>query len=173
VLAEAFGVNDDDVRRQLAGPAERGLVVHRDGRVSGWMLTPGGKSAVKAAVRAQSIAESWEVWLVPAYVDFLELNEPMKELCTTWQLEDQPESCVAALADVHTRLTPVLSRLAANVPWFGSYLPRFDAALDRLRAGDRDALTRPLSGSYHDVWMELHQDLLLALGRERSSSDGH
>ena len=30
----------------------------------------------------------------------------------------------------------------------------------------------PLSDSYHDVWMQLHEDLLLTLGRDRSTADG-
>ena len=49
---------------------------------------------------------------------------------------------------------------------------RFSTALERLRAGDTDAFTRPLTDSYHDVWMQLHEDLLLTMGRERSSADG-
>jgi len=30
-----------------------------------------------------------------------------------------------------------------------------------------------MSGSYHDLWMELHQDLMCTLGRERTAADGH
>ena len=41
----------------------------------------------------------------------------------------------------------------------------------RFRDGDDDALAKPLSGSYHDVWMELHEDLLATLGRERTDAD--
>ncbi len=44
-------------------------------------------------------------------------------------------------------------------------------ALDAFRGGDDDALAKPLSGSYHDVWMELHEDLLATLGRERTDAD--
>jgi hypothetical protein len=66
-----------------------------------------------------------------------------------------------------------LAELGTMSLWFNRYVSRLRAALDRLRAGALDALTKPLSGSYHDVWMELHQDLLLALGRTRSAADGH
>ena len=54
---------------------------------------------------------------------------------------------------------------------FSAYGPRFAKALARLRAGDLDAFTRPLSGSYHDVWMELHQDLIVTLGMTRTAAD--
>jgi hypothetical protein len=30
-----------------------------------------------------------------------------------------------------------------------------------------------MSASYHDVWMELHEDFLLTLGRDREAADGH
>jgi hypothetical protein len=42
-----------------------------------------------------------------------------------------------------------------------------------LADGDTAAFARPMSHSYHDVWMELHEDLLLTLGRERDAADGH
>ena len=32
------------------------------------------------------------------------------------------------------------------------------------------SLTKPLTGSYHDVWMELHEDLLLTLGLAREDA---
>jgi hypothetical protein len=41
------------------------------------------------------------------------------------------------------------------------YGRRLSAALARVDAGDRDALARPLAGSYDEVWAELHADLEL------------
>ena len=67
----------------------------------------------------------------------------------------------------------VTAELAGFLPRFGRYEDDFTAALDRLRNGDTRALAAPLSASYHDHWMELHQDLLSTLGRERSTADGH
>jgi hypothetical protein len=40
-------------------------------------------------------------------------------------------------------------------------------AYDRLIGGDVRWLTTPMIGSYHDVWMELHEDLLMTLGLTR------
>jgi len=39
----------------------------------------------------------------------------------------------------------------------------------RVDAGDTEWLTSPRLDSYHTVWMQLHEDLLLALGRDRSA----
>jgi hypothetical protein len=48
---------------------------------------------------------------------------------------------------------------------------RLAAALDRVRGGEVAAFARPMADSYHDIWMELHQDLLLSAGRERGAAD--
>jgi hypothetical protein len=37
--------------------------------------------------------------------------------------------------------------------------------------GETEWLTSPRVDSYHTVWMQLHEDLLLALGRDRASED--
>jgi hypothetical protein len=41
------------------------------------------------------------------------------------------------------------------------YGSRLSAALARVDAGERDAVARPLAGSYDEVWTELHRDLEL------------
>ena len=35
-------------------------------------------------------------------------------------------------------------------------------------AGDHQLFTGVMCGSYHDVWMELHEDLILTLGIDRA-----
>ena len=51
----------------------------------------------------------------------------------------------------------------------GWYEPALAAALARADAGDEAWVASPRCDSYHTVWMRLHEDLLLALGRERSA----
>ena len=45
------------------------------------------------------------------------------------------------------------------------------SALSRVESGDRDGFTRPLANSYHDIWMELHEDLLTGLKLARTAAD--
>jgi hypothetical protein len=73
---------------------------------------------------------------------------------------------------VHKNAVPILDQLGNVAPRFGCYQARLAAALAAFGGGDNDALARPMTGSYHDVWMELHEDLLATLGRERTSDDG-
>jgi hypothetical protein len=54
---------------------------------------------------------------------------------------------------------------------FATYRPRLRAARVRVAEGETDWLTSPRIDSYHTVWMELHEDLLIALGRDRASEE--
>ena len=47
-------------------------------------------------------------------------------------------------------------------------------ALDKVQAGETAWLTRPLVDSYHTVWFELHEELILASGltREEAARSG-
>ena len=38
-------------------------------------------------------------------------------------------------------------------------------------AGDHDRMTKPLNNSYHDIWMEMHEDLIATLGLKRTEAD--
>ena len=100
------------------------------------------------------------------------LNEWFKTLCTEWQLHDHPTSCIDRLDRHAPKVDATARRLGDALTRFGPYTARFSEPSERLRAGDTDAFTRPLTDSYHDVWMQLHEDLLLTMDRERSSADG-
>ena len=58
---------------------------------------------------------------------------------------------------------------------YAPYAPRLTTALEKVKAGDQKLFTGVMCGSYHDVWMELHEDLILTLGIDRAkkgASDG-
>lgn len=172
-VADAVGLAEADVEAALERAAAEGLARLRTGTISGWSITADGR-----ARHAERLAEDLESSglrprLTRVYERFVGMNEAFKELCTTWQLQGKPASCVDDLARIHEELLPVVGDLAELDRRFAVYADRFTAALRRLLSGDTDAFTKPLSGSYHDVWMELHQDLLLTLCRERTGVDGH
>ena len=159
---------------ELQTTADRGWTVFRENRItSGWGLTPEGRAQHRTALHDDVDASGDRQAIEEAYEGFLAHNQAMKILCTKWQTEGEPASCVEELTTLHAGIVPVVERLSASVPRFGPYPARLRAALTRFQFGDRTALAKPLSGSYHDVWMELHEDLLLSLDRQRSSDDGH
>jgi hypothetical protein len=65
----------------------------------------------------------------------------------------------------------VIEHLAMALPRFARYGRRLSAALSRLQGGDAAGFARPMADSYHDIWMELHNDVVLSLQRERSAAD--
>jgi len=84
---------------------------------------------------------------------------------------DYDRALIWRLGDIHQRTLQTIDDLSATTPRFCHYGPRPGDALGRLDGGDNDAFTKPLHGSYHDIWMELHQDLILTLGRIRTAAD--
>ena len=49
------------------------------------------------------------------------------------------------------------------------YGPRLARTCQRVVEGETNMFTGVMCGSYHDVWMELHEDLILTQGIDRSA----
>lgn len=165
----------------LTGMVETGLAKERGGRLPGFTLTPEGRAAHAAGIAGDLTAEQ-RPRVEAGYTAFVPLNGAFKQLCTDWQLRapDVPNdhtdpaydsAVIERLARIHDAVVPVVDGVA--VERFDAYAPRFAAALHRVQGGDNSAFARPLADSYHDVWMELHEDFLLSLGRARAAADGH
>lgn len=172
-LAEATGIAQSEVQKILDDAVARGLARSRTGRVHGYMLTGDGRER-HSALHPREVSDEQHDALLPAYEAFLEPNRRFKTLTTQWQTEGAGDTAtvLSALQSIHAELVGLLKTAADTVARMGRYQPRFEAALGRFAAGDQEALAKPLSGSYHDVWMELHEDLLVMLGRERTAEDG-
>lgn len=161
------GLSADEVSASLARLAESGAAKELSGRVNGWTLSPEGAGSHGAALRE---ARSANAELEAAYNAFLPLNEDLKVLCTDAQ--DGKSVTGERFDGVHAGISSALAAASSANPWISGYQARLDSAAARVNAGDAEALYKPMSDSYHDVWMELHQDLLLSLNRERSEADG-
>jgi hypothetical protein len=115
-----------------------------------------------------------------AYEAFGSMNREVIQVCTDWQVRpggapnDHTDaaydwSVIDRLETLDDRAGPLLRRLARADARFGEYRGRLRAARQRIVDGERDWLTSPRVDSYHTVWMELHEELLTALGLERTS----
>ncbi|MGY1815323.1 hypothetical protein [Blastococcus sp. SYSU D00820] len=145
------------------------------------MPTEAGRDAVAAALRLEAGSET-EQKVYQLFTAFLPVNRQLREVCTDWQRKpdgsanDHTDAAWDAavrdrLDDVDTAIGRVLRRLSAVEPRLGHYREELTAALEQLDAGDPSALTSPLSASYHNVWMWLHQELLLMLGISRAEDE--
>jgi hypothetical protein len=119
--------------------------------------------------------------MLAAHNEFRSVNAEFKALITDWQLRggqpnphddaDYDAAVLARLDEVHHRVTPIVDAAAAEVPRLGRYAAKLQTALDRVRAGETMWLSRPLIDSYHTVWFELHEELILAAGLTRDAED--
>ncbi|MEV5837708.1 MarR family transcriptional regulator [Nocardia sp. NPDC052112] len=182
VLAEMSGIPAADLADRLAPLIEAGLVVRSNGRLTGSSLTPAGRTEHLTRLAEDPGTTGARPQIETFYQAFLPVNGQFKTICHDWQMRSETEpndhtdtdydqGVIARLTEVDKVLEPDLAALADALPRFGRYRTRLSAALDRVRGGDNAAFARPMYDSYHDIWMELHQDLLLSLARERGQHD--
>jgi hypothetical protein len=185
VVAAHAGLLEDDVAARLAAFAEEGLAVRREGRITGWSLTPAGRQHHGELAAAEVANAGCRPVVHDAYRAFLAINGDMLTVCTEWQMrtvEGEPtvndhadavydKGVIGRLRDVHDRAEPVCAQLAEALDRYATYAPRLRAAVERVEAGDTDWFTKPVVDSYHTVWFELHEDLLCTLGIERSKEE--
>lgn len=186
VLGALSGVPVDQLEADTRPLIEAGYVLFRGGKMPGYMLTAAGKEQARDRLAVDPATVSARDALAAFDQEFLPLNGEFKQICHRWQMKsaDQPNdhtdadydaAVVADLAAFHDRFVPVLEKFAGVLPRFGRYAPRLAAALVKVQDGDPGAFARPMYDSYHDIWMELHNDVVLSLGRGRGAADeqGH
>ncbi|HZQ77995.1 MAG TPA: hypothetical protein VFE55_11735 [Acidimicrobiia bacterium] len=166
-------------RPARGGPLEDEIVAAGLALVRGpnLALAPAGREA--HAVWARLAPGSEEEALARAtYERFLVFNNEFLRICTDWQLKpgNQPNDHSDAAYDfkvlerldrLDERVGPMIETLAKTVSRFGGYRSRLTDALDKI-SEDRAWLASPRCDSYHTVWMQLHEDLLSAVGVNRA-----
>jgi len=182
-VANIVGLDTDEVDAVLKELAAGELVLRRDGRISGWALTPGGRER-HAALIGPDLQEAGAREVVEeAYRRFLAVNTDLLAVCTAWQLRDvggeqqvndhtdadYDRQVIERLVAVHDHVRPVTADLREAMARFGRYGTRLREAVEKVVGGEHDWFTKPMIDSYHTVWFELHEDLLVTLGIERSA----
>jgi len=173
-LAATLGEDADDLAGTVERLTESGLLV--DGKPL--RVSPDGRVRL-GELLATERAHIDTAALADAYAEFRSVNAEFKALVTDWQLKDgQPNNhedpdydaaVLARLEDVHHRITPIVDAAAAQLPRLSRYSAKLQSALDNVHAGDTAWLSRPLIDSYHTVWFELHEELIVAAGLTRDS----
>jgi hypothetical protein len=183
-VADGAGLDAGEAEEHLRALAGEGLVSRRDGRVSGWALTPDGRAEHRRLVTDELDASGAKAVVDDAYRRFRALNPELLAVCTAWQLRpegdasvlndhsdaDHDRRVVERLVAVDEAVRPITADLERQLERFGRYGPRLGAAVERALAGDGDWITKPIIDSYHTVWFELHEDLLCTLGIERGEA---
>ncbi|MGB8860129.1 MAG: putative PEP-binding protein [Ilumatobacteraceae bacterium] len=179
-VADISGIELIMVQDVLTGMAASGWCRHIAARDL-WQLSPAGRD--RHGEKLHEVSGVAVDGLRQPYPRFLDLNVGFKDLCNRWQMRDgKPNdhadpaydgACIAELRALHeASLTPIAGFTAA-IPRFGSYERRLSTSLVRLEQGEHRMFTGVMCGSYHDVWMELHEDLVQLLGVDRHAEGSY
>jgi len=147
----------------------------------GFRLTGNGNARGEAQIaeeRARWGRENAEA----ALHAFQALDHRVKEAVTAWQLRDlggaqvlndhtdpaYDATVLGRLADLHHDAVAWLSSLNERPAAMILYRLRLGRAVAAASAGDHRFVASPRVDSYHGVWFELHEDLILLAGRSRA-----
>lgn len=179
-IADATGLAEADAESVLVDLGAAGLVRHVNGAFGGWGITDEGRDAVAARIVDDVRRSGAEAAIAGAYESFLVLNPELLDICTAWQTRDihgtvglndhrdkaYDAAVLARLVDLDGRADAMLLALGAAVPRFSRYRARLEVALFRAIGGDV-ASVADATDSYHTVWFQLHEDLLVSQGLSR------
>ena len=178
VLSELSGVHVEHVDAHLADLQGAELVLFREARAL-WQLSPKGREHHGEQLAADVGRAGFREALHEHYENFLALNDEFKALCGDWQLRDgihndhsdeaYDKGVVQRLIDLDLRTQPIVSAWGGQVLRFAPYAPRLGEASVKVADGANQLFTGVMCGSYHDIWMELHEDLILSLGIDRAA----
>lgn len=174
-LSEMTTLGAVTVQEHLDGFAAAGHAQFRAAR-SLWQLTPDGRANHPVHLTADVASVDLSP-LGVGYTEFLVLNGSFKELCGEWQLRDgeindhsdatYDATVIGRLGELDEAAQPVVAAMGDVLERFCSYSIRLGQIRTRLERGEVQLFTGVMCGSYHDAWMELHEDLLLTQGIDR------
>jgi len=175
-VAELAGLTEEEAIEHLQAMQDEGHTAYRETRGL-WQLTPAGREAYLFALEEDVNRPGFREGLSEKYDRFLEMNEVFKALCADWQLRNgetndhsdaaYDEDCIKRLGALDDEAQPICHSFGQVARRFDGYAARLTGSRTALEAGDARMFTGVMCGSYHDVWMELHEDLILTQGIDR------
>ncbi len=172
-IAEVADLPPAEVEEHLRGLHDKGWAMFREARQL-WQLTAEGRDAHRIALAADIGDADMASALNGPYRAFLALDEKMRAVCGDWQNRDgspndhsdpaHDRAVVERLMAIDNEAGPTVAAMGDVLPRLAPYGPRLERTCQRVLGGETNMFTGVMCGSYHDVWMELHEDLILTQG---------
>ena len=181
-VAIASGIGGLDTAARLRQLSGQGLVALGPGPFGGWGLTDAGRTAAAELLRNELAMTEARGDVRNGYDSFMDLNSKLLQVCTDWQMcqvgsthvlndhldADYDARVLSRLLRIDGSAQRICEDLARRLERFGVYGSRLASALEKALAGDTAYVTDSLE-SYHSVWFQLHEDLLVTLGISREA----
>jgi len=170
VLHDITAMPADEIRSVLDDLATQGLAADVGG--GNWMLEqPDGVRAAIAAYdeRYSDLRTSQDV--LTWYERFEVLNAQFLTTLSAWQTSGSDDAALDKVLRLVDRQIKALTSFVGFVPRYQRYVDRFEAATEKVEAGHTEWVTSLTLDSVHNVWFELHEDILTVLGRPRDVAE--
>jgi len=109
----------------------------------------------------------------------------VKQIVTDWQMRPvggqlvindhrdrrHDEMVVDRLRRADATASAALVPLTTALPRFEVYPRRLRRAVELVGGGDQSMVAAPVKDSYHTVWFELHEELIILSGRTRADEE--
>ena len=149
----------------------------------GYRLTELGRSRVDE-LYAREREQAGRV-IDDVYESFAPINDEVKQIVTDWQMRRvggqhtvndhsdrrHDERVIARLRRTDAKASTALVPLTDALTRFDVYPRRLRRAVTLVCDGDHSMLAAPLKDSYHTVWFELHEELIILSGRNRAEEE--
>jgi hypothetical protein len=184
-IGARFGVDRAVVDEALLDFEARGWVQQsRFAGSSGWSLTETGRLENERRLSRELDDAGARDTVTAVHTEFVPLNRRFAKACTDWQIRPTrvdrlafndhtdwvwDERVMEVLGSIGIAVQGLDTRLTERLARFGGYADRYSSALARVDAGERRWVDAPEVDSCHTVWIQLHEDLLATLGRQRGS----
>jgi hypothetical protein len=167
-VARVVGCDDAEAGAMLAALGARGAVVAGANGTGVVTLTETGRADLTRLLAAEAIDRAA---VARIYERFVAADHELKAAITAWQLAPEPRKSAAQATVMGAAATAggVAAELARTAPRFAPYPLRIAAAAAAIATGDPRFVASPRVDSLHSVWFELHEDLLVTLGRTRET----
>jgi len=164
-LAQISGVPVNQVRTLVSGFEEQDWVLDMGEEL---LIQPEGMTRVQSHYRETYADLSQRQEMTTWFERFDPINRQFIKQVTDWQQTGGDPKVQDRLIGTVERLVKLIGEITPLLPRYAGYTRRFERSVTTIDQGNADFVCTPTVDSLHNIWFELHEDILLVLGKERT-----